>query len=39
MELQRVDMTEQLTHTHTHTHTEKISPKVLCDHVNKQGLP
>ena len=23
MELQRVDMTEQLTHTHTHTHTQK----------------
>ena len=39
---QRVDMTEQLTHTHTHTHThgtERISPKVLCDHVNKQSLP
>ena len=40
----RVDTTEQLTHTHTHTHThtqgtERISPKVLCDHVNKQSLP
>ena len=26
------------THTKTHTRGRKISPKVLCDHVNKQGL-
>ena len=26
------------THTKTHIRGRKISPKVLCDHVNKQGL-